>query len=160
EAAARARNGPWRLEVETAQGTSHVSEGVWNGDGTLTIALPRGLPLGYHRVVLSMGGAGGESTNEQTLMVVPPRCVLPEEMLGERPAFGLIANLYSVRSRSNWGVGDFGDVAAMAKWASSVGGDFVGLNPLHALLNRNGDVSPYSPLSRLFRNPIYIDITA
>src|SRR5262249_58408319 len=51
-------------------------------------------------------------------------------------------------------------VAAMAKWASSVGGDFVGLNPLHALLNRNGDVSPYSPLSRLFRNPIYIDITA
>src|SRR5215468_10265878 len=30
EAAARGRSGPWRLEVETAQGTCHVSEGVWN----------------------------------------------------------------------------------------------------------------------------------
>src|SRR5215468_1101132 len=159
-AATQDTTGPWRLEVETPQGASHVSEGVWSGDGTLTIALPAGLPLGYHRVTLSMPTASGERTNEQTLIVVPPRCVLPEDMLGQRPAFGLIANLYSVRSRSNWGVGDFSDVGAMAKWASSVGGDFVGLNPLHALLNRNGNVSPYSPLSRLFRNPIYIDITA
>ncbi|HEY7394762.1 MAG TPA: 4-alpha-glucanotransferase [Gemmatimonadaceae bacterium] len=158
--ATQGRSGAWRLEVETARGTCHVSEGDWRGDGTLTIALPRGLSLGYHRIVLSMNTGGEELSNEQTLIVVPPRCVLPEEMLGQRPAFGLIANLYSVRSRSNWGVGDFSDVAAMAKWASSVGGDFIGLNPLHALLNRNGNVSPYSPLSRLFRNPIYIDITA
>jgi 4-alpha-glucanotransferase len=159
-AATRGTSGPWRLEIETAQGTRHVSEGVWHGDGTLSIALPGGLPLGYHHVVLSLSAAGEEWTNEQTLIVVPHRCVLPEDVLGRRPAFGLIANLYSVRSRTNWGVGDFSDAAAMATWASSVGGDFLGLNPLHALLNRSGDVSPYSPVSRLFRNPIYIDITA
>src|SRR5262245_49132765 len=92
-AAPRGTGGSWRLEVETAQGTCSVSEGDWNGDGACTVALPRGLPLGYHRVVLSLSADGEERTNEQTLIVVPPRCVLPEEMLGERPAFGLIANL-------------------------------------------------------------------
>ena len=43
--------------------------------------------------------------------------------------------------------------------AASLGADGVGLNPLHALFDdRPGDCSPYSPNSRLFLNPLYIDV--
>ncbi|HEY9229882.1 MAG TPA: 4-alpha-glucanotransferase, partial [Gemmatimonadaceae bacterium] len=156
--ASRGASGPWRLQVETEQGARYVSEGPWRGESTLELQLPDHLPLGYHRIMLSFRAGREEWADEQTLIVVPSRCVTPDELLKGRSAFGLIANLYTVRSRANWGVGDFGDLSELAAWTGSVGGDFVGVNPLHALLNRGGDVSPYSPVSRLFRNPLYVDV--
>jgi 4-alpha-glucanotransferase len=122
---------------------------------TAVITLERGgewrpgteLPIGYH--TLTLGGS------TQSLIVVPPHCMSPI-----RRAMGLIANLYSVRSECNWGVGDMTDLATIAKWSGAKGAAFVGVNPLHALRNRGYDISPYSPVSRLYRNPIYIDVTA
>lgn len=154
----RARGGPWRLEVVLESGERSVTEGPWRGDAALSLALPPNLSLGYHEVRVALSAGGEAWSNEQTLIVVPPRCVAPAELLGETPSFGLIANLYTVRSNTNWGVGDFTDLAALGTWGAGVGADFVGLNPLHALLNRGDDISPYSPVSRLFRNPIYIDV--
>lgn len=105
------------------------------------------LPIGYHTLTV------GDDT--QTLIVVPPKCMAPV-----RRAMGLIANLYSVRSDENWGVGDITDLATIAEWSGEKGAAFVGVNPLHALRNRGHDISPYSPISRLYRNPIYIDVSA
>ena len=105
------------------------------------------LPIGYHTLTV-----GGEN---QTLIVVPPKCMSPI-----RRAMGLIANLYAVRSEHNWGVGDITDLATIAEWSGEKGAAFVGVNPLHALRNRGHDISPYSPVSRLYRNPIYLDVTA
>jgi len=149
--------GPWRLELETENGERRVTEGPWRGGTELEIALPP-ISLGYHRLRLTLSAGGREWIDEQTLIVVPPRCVAPDARLGDRKAFGLIANLYTVRSATNWGIGDLSDLASLAEWTGRCGGDFVGVNPLHALLNRGGDISPYSPVSRLFRNPIYIDV--
>ncbi|MGH7615939.1 MAG: 4-alpha-glucanotransferase, partial [Gemmatimonadaceae bacterium] len=154
----RDTSGPWRLEVDSEAGERHVAEGPWRGGGTIDLPMPD-LPLGYHRVRLSLGAGASAWDDEQTLIVVPARCASPEDVLGNTPAFGVIANLYTMRSRSNWGVGDFSDLGSLAEWTANVGGDFVGMNPLHALLNRGGDVSPYSPVSRLFRNVVYIDPT-
>ncbi len=103
------------------------------------------LTLGYHTLAIG--------TDTQTLIVVPPRCAPPV-----RRAMGVIANLYAVRSERGWGVGDITDLATIATWSGERGAEFVGVNPLHALRNRDGDISPYSPVSRLFRNPLYIDV--
>ena len=105
------------------------------------------LPLGYHTITL------GDDT--QTLIVVPPHCHPPA-----RRAMGIIVNLYGVRSECDWGIGDLTDLAKLAEWSGAKGASFVGLNPLHALRNRGSEISPYSPVSRLYRNPIYLDVTA
>jgi len=155
----RSASGPWRVELETENGERHLTEGPWRGGASLDLRLPPSVPIGYHRLRVTLSASGQEWSDEQTLILVPPRCATPADLLGDRKAFGLIANLYTIRSATNWGVGDFSDLASLAEWGGTVGADFVGVNPLHALLDRGPDVSPYSPVSRLFRNPIYIDIT-
>jgi 4-alpha-glucanotransferase len=145
----------WRLEIQPEAGEVVTLSGAWDEHASAQILLPRQLPLGYHRIRLSVG----DDVDEQTLIVVPPRCITPADLLGEQPrTFGVTANLYTIQSGTNWGVGDFTDLGELAAWAGENGADFVGVNPLHALLNRGHDISPYGPLTRLFRNPIYIDI--
>src|ERR1051325_3956754 len=85
-------------------------------------------------------------------------CVSPEMKLGDDKVMGVIANLYAARREKDWGVGDFTTLMLLVEWAAGRGAEFVGVNPLHALFNRDGHVSPYSPVSRVFRNHIYIDV--
>jgi 4-alpha-glucanotransferase len=73
----------------------------------------------------------------------------------------LAVQLYGVRSSRNWGHGDFTDLASLVDLAAEAGAAGIGLNPLHALFpDRPDQASPYSPNSRLFLNPLYIDVTA
>jgi 4-alpha-glucanotransferase len=78
-----------------------------------------------------------------------------------RRSWALAAQLYGVRSRRNWGHGDFTDLAGLIDLAADLGASGVGLNPLHALFDdRAEEASPYFPSSRLFLNPLYIDVEA
>jgi len=78
-----------------------------------------------------------------------------------RRVWAISVQLYAVRSASNWGIGDFTDLGAIIRLAHEVGAAAVGVNPLHVLfLDRPQDASPYAPNSRLFLNPLYIDVEA
>jgi len=100
------------------------------------------------------------SRDPQRHAVYPGSCAKADEKLGGRRAFGIWANLYTVRSDRNLGVGDLTDLAALAEWASSLGADFVGINPLHSTRNRGGQISPYCPVSRVYGNEVYLDVAA
>ena len=73
----------------------------------------------------------------------------------------LSVQLYALRSRRNWGHGDFGDLARLIELAAGRGAAAIGLNPLHALFpDRAQEASPYAPNSRIFLNPLYINVEA
>jgi 4-alpha-glucanotransferase len=83
---------------------------------------------------------------------------MPPELKGNR-AWGVSVNLYAVRSGKNCGVGDFSDLEMIVKWVSDLEGDVIGISPLHAIPNTMPfGISPYSPVSRLYKNFIYLDI--
>jgi 4-alpha-glucanotransferase len=149
----------WSAELMLDGGAVYSMHGV-GGPGATAPTSPAPLPMGYHELRLTVA-TGGRTKHARQMVIVPPaQCMSVERKLGGRRATGVLANLYSVRSAANWGVGDAGDLRALADRAAQNGDSFVGVNPLHALRNSGWDVSPYSPVSRLFRNPIYLDVSA
>lgn len=116
------------------------------------IVLPEGLAAGVYRLAVTDSASVTEAV---PLVVAPSRA-----FAGDFDRCWLLAvQLYGVRSRRNWGIGDFTDLQGLIELAHRLGADGVGLNPLHALFDdRPGDCSPYSPNSRLFLNALYIDV--
>ena len=82
------------------------------------------------------------------------------DSLGQR-SWAVAVQLYGIRSRRNWGHGDFTDLANLIDIAAAQGAAAIGLNPLHALFDdRPEEASPYFPNSRHFLNPLYVDVEA
>ena len=78
-----------------------------------------------------------------------------------RRLWAIAVQLYALRSRRNWGHGDFTDLSQLIAIAAAQGASAIGLNPLHALfMDRAEQASPYAPNSRLYLNPLYIDVEA
>ncbi len=147
-----------QVEVELTEEQGHS----WKVNATVrrsaTITLPTKAGYGYHRLHVRLTAAQDEREAEQSFIVVPATCALPQQQFGDDKGMGVVANLYSVRREHDWGVGDLGTLREIVEWAGHRGADFVGINPLHALYNRGWDVSPYSPVSRLFRNHLYLEV--
>ncbi|HLT84751.1 MAG TPA: 4-alpha-glucanotransferase [Phototrophicaceae bacterium] len=120
--------------------------------GRATFRVPAGLPLGWHELVAVVGD---EEVARCTLAVTPDVLTPPAD-LPDR-AWGLMAQLYSVRSRTSWGVGDLADLAELGSLFGEQGADFLLINPLHAA-EPVGPMtpSPYLPVTRRFVNPLYI----
>ncbi len=133
-------------------------------DGVLylrgSLPFPEGLPLGYHHFYLTLRQAGRRFDQSIKLIVCPDQCYLPSVLKGKGKRAGLMVSLAGLRSGHNWGIGDFGDLKELVRWAiESLRVEVIGLLPLHFLSNKEPyNISPYYPSSRFYRNPIYLNI--
>lgn len=111
--------------------------------------IPPDLATGYHQVRFQDG-------QTSRLIVAPPRCWLPENL----HIWGWALQLYALRSRESWGMGDLEDLRVFADWsARELGAGVIMVNPLHtATPGLPQNASPYFPSSRRFRNPLYLRI--
>lgn len=123
---------------------------------------------GEHRVIsenvkrallaaMEISGAEAKSSPSNVSGSMPAaRCFVPD-WLGR--AWGVSLQLYGVTSHRNLGIGDFEDAARLAELFGPLGADFIGINPIHALLLAEPTrSSPYYPSSRQFLNPLYIAV--
>lgn len=150
--------------IEAEDGTEYAVAQIENWteprtvDGVLvgraSFLLPAQLPLGWH----TLRARTEDRTAEATLVVTPDRLGTTQQ-LSDRQRWGLMAQLYSVRSRRSWGVGDFADLADLAAVGAEQGASFVLVNPLHAAEPVPPiEDSPYLPSTRRFVNPLYVRI--
>jgi len=129
--------------------------------GMADLRLPPEVAPGHYEVHLEIPGPGGHEMGHGRLIAAPPRAFLPACVAEGARLFGLNLPLYALRSRHNWGIGDFTDLGDAMAWAGELGAAFVGINPLHAgLPGALSDPSPYSPATRLFTNFLYLDLRA
>ena len=157
---------PWELALESGEQLrgefvpallTQVEQREIDGRlyGRYRLPLPAAIPPGYHQFRLASLACAA------FLIAGPARCFIPDPLERGVRCWGLAVQLYELRSSRNWGIGDFGDLAALATAAGRAGAAFIGLNPLHARhLARPDEASPYAPSSRLFLDPLYIDVEA
>src|SRR6202165_5132583 len=91
----------------------------------------------------------------------PPRMrrpKLPSEPCAAPPerTWGWAIQLYALRSRDSWGIGDLGDLRRIARWSKKRGASLILLNPVGAQTpTLPYEPSPYYASSRRFRNVLY-----
>lgn len=128
-------------------------------NGDLFIELPDDLPMGYHTLHAKVINTNGETAQhaDVTLIAAPARIPLPESVK-QKHRWGFMTQMYSVRSKDSWGIGDYGDLRRLLKDAGEIGkADFMLINPIHACAPVTPlEPSPYLPESRRFLNVTYI----
>ena len=115
------------------------------------VELPVGkLPAGYHELTLTWNGE-----RHRTLLLAAPEKAW--EQAGRR-MWGIFAPVYGLRSERDWGIGDLSDLSRLIRNVGDFGGAGIATLPLQAVfLSEPFEPSPYSPVSRLFFNELYLD---
>ena len=67
---------------------------------------------------------------------------------------GLLVPLFSIASSRSWGIGEIGDIGAMARWLETAGFRLLQLLPINEM--PPSDTSPYSALSAMAIDPQFI----
>ncbi|MEA2490984.1 MAG: 4-alpha-glucanotransferase [Acidobacteriota bacterium] len=129
-----------------------LEDGSWRSGRTHaagnTVTLDETLPFGYHTLHLHTGG----KSYGTFVIAAPPKAYAPRQK-----TWGLFLPLYAARTRRSWGAGDLGDLLQYAQFVDQYGGGVVATLPMLAAFD--DEPSPYSPVSRLFWNELYLDVT-
>jgi 4-alpha-glucanotransferase len=105
--------------------------------------------------ILAAMGASGERPPRARRYKLPPDPCLP----GPSRGWGWAVQLYAVRSKDSWGIGDMADLRRLARWSRRQGASVLLLNPLGAQTPiLPYEASPYYASSRRFRNTMYLRI--
>ena len=130
--------------VKVVEGTRYI---------TRCFVVRQPLPLGYHQLQLRIDHLDLSSQ----LFAAPYRAYRPPKSANR---WGVFCPLYALHSRRSWGSGDVSDLAELTRFVSDLGGYMVATLPLLAgFLDEPFNPSPYAPVSRLFWNEFYLDIT-
>ncbi|WP_311477017.1 4-alpha-glucanotransferase [uncultured Gulosibacter sp.] len=141
--------------------------------GEASFRIPDDLPLGWHKIRATMDGDAVVSDQAEVLgyrlepdsqlvatgalIVVPER---PATQL-DAPVWGLMTQLYQLRSRRSWSVGDLVDLQTLGCWGAERDADFVLINPVHAPAPVTPITpSPYLPTTRQFIDPSILSVDA
>jgi 4-alpha-glucanotransferase len=90
---------------------------------------------------------------------LPPIRACSMKGLSGRKMWGTAAQIYALREGTASDLGDFAALAELTAEAAACGADAVAISPVHALFGaRPSHVSPYSPSTRQFLNPLYIPV--
>jgi 4-alpha-glucanotransferase len=131
--------------------TEHRIEGARYAQRRLL--LPENLPPGYHKLEFEISDFKLESH-----LFAAPRHAFAADSSAKR--WGLFCPLYGLASEKSWGAGNFSDLGTFVEFAGQMGATAVGTLPLlAAFLDRLFEPSPYAPVSRLFWNEFYLDVT-
>src|SRR3954451_8762024 len=78
---------------------------------------------------------------------------MPRDFFRGRHA-GLLVPLFSIPSRTSWGIGEIADLPRLGRWMADAGFSFVQLLPINEMAD--GQCSPYSAMSAMAIDPIFI----
>lgn len=95
-----------------------------------------------------------------------PGCPFPRRHSAEifdRPGFrgaGTAVPVFSLRTRNDFGTGEFNDLVPLIDWAAATGQCIIQLLPVNDTTRRGewGDSYPYSPASSFALHPLYINL--
>src|SRR5438552_9966327 len=71
---------------------------------------------------------------------------------------GLLIPLFAAPSTASWGVGDIGDIDPLTSWLAAAGHGVLQLLPINEMAS--GQQSPYSAISAMAIDPIFISVPA
>ncbi len=122
------------------------------GAATHRIRIGPTLPLGYHDIEIETA----DRVLTARIISSPRKAHSPLRQAD----WGVFMPLHAVRGADDWGVGSYTDLDELARWTAARGGSFVGTLPLLAsFVDVCFEPSPYAPVSRMFWNELFVDVT-